>query len=162
MGRTVTATVSVNTQIIDHDTTDTLGGGVTDNINENRIIRYDGEGSNTALAQQWTEQLPIVASTPQTLDLTDLPAALGGSKAFTGVSGIQFDNTGAHPIVIGNAGSNPFAAGWSAGATFTLPPNSRALFENNGTAWPVDSTHKNLLITPDANNGTLRVLIWGS
>jgi hypothetical protein len=161
---TVTADITVSVNVQDTSTSGTIAsGGLTVNVNETAKLNYNATNPNTNITKEWSGVLTPAVSTPTTLDLTALTGPLGSAVSFASVVAIYVYNTSAHPIGVGNAGSNPFAPGWSESTHVeTVNAGSRWVKENNGTAWTVDSTHKNLMFDPGAFLGNARVIILGN
>lgn len=117
----------------------------------------------------YAKQLSLVASTPQTLDLTSLTDLAGNSINFARVRELivqVVDTTLGHDVILGDAASNAFSAFWGATGTETVyagsyshksDPNSTG----SGHGAVVDSTHKSLKIDPGSNSVVVNILIVG-
>jgi hypothetical protein len=164
MAEVVTADVTVAINVSDVITGNSLSsGGLQLGYGETAKILYNATSPNTSLGKQWSGLLTPAVSTPTTLDLTALPGPGGTTVTFASVVFIYVYNTGGFPIGMGNAGSNPFTPGWSeATHVETIATNSRWFKEDNGTAYVVDSTHKNLMFDPSTHVGSIRVILCGN
>jgi hypothetical protein len=160
---TVTADVTVTVNVQDSTTGGTLASASTVNYQETAKINYNATSPNTSITKEWSGLLTLVASTPQSLDLTTLTGPYGSTVTFASVAGIYLYNNGAHSVLVGNSGTNDFLPGWSSATHVeTINANSRWVKENNGTAWTVDSTHKILKFDPSTTATTVRVIVIGN
>lgn len=114
--------------------------------------------------------LTLVASTPQTIDLTALADLFGGVVNFARVRFLAMRNnsvTDGANVLIGDSVTNEWDAFLSAAATLKVPPCSALnhgyfiLTAPNTTGFVVDSTHKTLKIDPGSNAMTLDIIIAG-
>lgn len=117
----------------------------------------------------YARQLSLVASTPQTLDLTNLTDLAGGAVNFARVRELAVqvvDTTAGHDINLGDAASNAWAAFWGATGTCTVHAGT-ILYRTDptsvgsGVGAVVTSSSKNLKIDPGSNNVTINLLIVG-
>lgn len=159
MARTVTADMTITLNATDSvpDYTLSVGGDAT-------ILGETATLYPTA-SRSWSGVLTLAASTPQTLDLTSLTGPRGTETFATVVTLYVYNTTttAGYAVTIGNAASNAFTGPLSGTTpTYTIPPGSRLVWENNGTAWTVDGTHKSLKFDPGSNPVSVRVVILGS
>lgn len=159
MSEVVTANLTVTFTVSDATTTGTTGTATTA-IQEVVNLPYGGN-SLTTIGKSWSGLLTLVASTPQTLDLTALPGPYSSTTNFASVAAIYVYNNGANPIAVGNA-STPFNPGWDSGTHVeTINAGSRWVKENNATPWTTASaTH--LKFDPASLACTCKVIIIGS
>jgi len=115
--------------------------------------------------------LNLVASTPQTIDLTSLLDIQGNAVSFSKVQLLLLRNnatTAGFNCTVGNAASNAFSAIFGATGMVTLYPGTATnpfggfnIYSIPGNVAAVDSTHKNLKFDPGSNSFTVDVLIIG-
>lgn len=142
--QSVAASLSTATLRVDRQWSVTLESGTTDN--------------KADLA--WESERTLAASATEDLDLAGvLTAALGGGAlTFARIKGLQIeaDAANTNDVVIGAAGSNPWAALLNAAGTLTLKPGASVTF---GTAknpgWPVTAGTGDLLKVANSGGGTL-------
>lgn len=112
----------------------------------------------------------LVASTPQTIDLTSLPDLSGVTVNMARVREILCwitDTALSHTVVLGAAASNPFAAFWGTTGLQTIYPGS-AVYRfsdptsvGSGVGAVTSGTNKSLKIDPGSNNVVFNLVILG-
>lgn len=153
---------------------DSPTAGVTTNVTVKQPNFYTPvDFSNGTAAGQVTVKyavtLSLVASTPQTIDLTSLTGGVGsGTATFSKIKIQGFysndtANTGKDIIISGGA-SNPYL-GPLAGTTptYTLKAGCAWLhFDRSTAGLTVDGTHKTIKLDPGGNNCVLTVVLAGN
>lgn len=117
----------------------------------------------------YAKQIALVASTPQTLDLTALLDLSGATVNFARVRELVVQvvtATSAFNAILGNAASNAWAPFWGATGTDTVFAGSIRYFTDPtsvgaGVGAVTSGTSKNLKLDPGSNNVTINLLIAG-
>jgi hypothetical protein len=107
-------------------------------------------GTGALGVQVLFQQVRTFSGTTDNLDLfAGLDDSYGTPVVLTAVKGLLIVNTGADPITVGNAGSNPWDTLLSATGTITLPPGAWFVCATpDAVGWVVGtSTNVNLLVT---------------
>lgn len=113
------------------------------------------------------KQYVLVASTPQTLDLTAVTDPAGGAVNFARVREVVVQNLGAYPVTLGAAAATPWTGLLGTGtSTLIVPPGASVVigdpFSAGGTAGMlVGPTSKSLKIDPGANAGLINLVLVG-
>ena len=136
----------------------------TPNIPEPVPVAYGSYIGN--YAKNGAVLLVLSGTTAQTIDLTNTttntPASSAGDTAFSTIGCIVANNVGTHDLVLSPGGSNPAPLPVFGGTTptITIPAGSFHVF-HAATAKTVNSTNKNLTITPSAG-GEIAFTFMGS
>lgn len=117
----------------------------------------------------YAKQIALVASTPQTLDLSSLADISGATVNFARIREIVIQvvtATSAFNVTVGAAASNPFAAFWGTTGTDTVFAGSTRYFTDPtsvgaGVGAVTSGTSKSLKLDPGSNNVTINLLIAG-
>lgn len=116
----------------------------------------------------YAKQLTLLASTPQTLDLTSLTDLSGATVNFARIRELVIQvvtTTSGYTVTVGAAAANPWAALWGTTGTMVIPAGSIfRVSEPNllSTAGLVTSgTSKNLKLDPGANQVVINLMIVG-
>ena len=120
--------------------------------------------SSDGYAKHGGALLTLVASTPQTIDLTNLGAlaAYAGDVLFATANTIIFHNTGAFDVVVSPGAANPFNGPLAGTAPlFTVPAGATTPWLSPA-GWAVTGAVKTLRLDPGANACTIAVMIAGS
>lgn len=124
----------------------------------------NGSGANQG-TKFWESPIVLVASTPQTFDLTALPNGDGTTTSFAAVKGYFFDNvdgTDGDKVTFKPAAATPITRPFS-GTTpgLELCAGSPVYLGNHlATGWPV-GTAKSFTLDPGAAGQTVNAVIWG-
>jgi hypothetical protein len=122
--------------------------------------------SNGTGAKQGTQLYGDVRTFSGTTDLVNLTSLTdnhGNAIDFTTIKGIEVQNNSAgHSLVVGDAGSDPWATLFTATGTLTLPPGAFfAAGTPDATGWLVTaSTAMNLLFTGTSGE-SYSLVLWG-
>jgi hypothetical protein len=117
----------------------------------------------------YAKQIALVASTPQTLDLTSLADLSGATVSFARIRELVIQVVTTTPgdnVTVGDAAATAFAAFWGATGTDTVYAGSIRYFTDptsigSGVGAVVTSTSKSLKLDPGSNNVTINLLIAG-
>lgn len=117
----------------------------------------------------YAKQIALVASTPQTLDLTTLTDLSGATVSFARVRELVIQvvtATSAFNVTVGAATSNPWAPFWGTTGTDVVFAGSIRYFTDPtsvgaGVGAVTSGTSKSLKLDPGSNNVTLNLLIAG-
>jgi hypothetical protein len=128
----------------------------------------NGTGAG-AINLVYAKQIALVASTPQTLDLTSLTDLSGATVSFARVRELIVQvvtATSAFNVTLGAAASNPFAAFWGTTGTDVVYAGSIRYFTDPtsvgaGVGAVTSGTSKSLKIDPGSNNVTINLIIAG-
>ena len=115
------------------------------------------------------KQYALVASTPQTIDLSAIADLSGATVNFARVREFVVQvvtTTAGDNVTLGDAASNAFSAFW--GATGTNVVFAGTVYHvadptsvGAGVGAIVDSTHKNVKLDPGSNNVTINLIVAG-
>lgn len=122
----------------------------------------------------WSQTIALVASTPQTLDLTALTGEGGRTVSFSAVKIFEVvNNDPTNPVTVGNAATTPFAPFWNTPANTESVPGGGCkdqsgnqvgtpMLKTNLTAagWSTTGATK-LKLDPGANAISVTVTIAG-
>jgi len=117
----------------------------------------------------YARQIALVASTPQTLDLTALTDLSGATVNFARVRELVVQvvtTTSAFNVTLGAAAANPWTPLWGTTGTDTVFAGSIRYFTDptsigSGVGAVTSGTSKNLKLDPGSNNVTINLLIAG-
>lgn len=117
----------------------------------------------------YARQLTLVASTPQTIDLTALADLSGATVNFARIRELVIQvvtSTSGFDVTLGAAASNPWAPFWGTTGTDTVFAGSIRYFTDPtsvgaGVGAVTSGTSKNLKLDPGSKNLTLNLLIAG-
>lgn len=117
----------------------------------------------------FAKQIALVASTPQTLDLTTLTDLSGAAVNFARIRELVVQvvtATSGFNVILGNAAATAFAAFWGATGTDTVFAGSIRYFTDPtsvgvGIGAVTSGTSKSLKLDPGSNNVTINLLIAG-
>lgn len=164
----VSGTVQLKT-----DLDQTVSSGVVSAQNLPATLSVTTSYANGTGANQvdliYAKQIALVASTPQTLDLTSLTDLSGASINFARVRVLDLQvvtTTSGDNVTLGDAASNAWAAIWGATGTHTVMAGSRFVFNDPtstgaGVGAVVSGTSKSLKIDPGSANVTINLIIAG-
>lgn len=128
----------------------------------------NGTGAG-AINLVYAKQIALVASTPQTLDLSALTALDGSSVNFARVRELVIQvvtATSAFNVTVGAAASNPWAPFWGTTGTDVVFAGSIRYFTDPtsvgaGVGAVTSGTSKALKLDPGSNNVTINLMIVG-
>jgi hypothetical protein len=117
----------------------------------------------------YAKQIALVASTPQTLDLTTLTDLSGATVSFARIRELVVQvvtTTAGFNVTLGNAAATSFAAFWGAAGTDTVFAGAIRYFTDPtsvgvGVGAVTSGTSKSLKLDPGSNNVTINLLIAG-
>lgn len=162
--RTVYADVTINFNIVDIDTQNTIAAGGTVCAFEEVVSLYYGYTPYPVSIREWSYPLSFTGGV-QTYDLMNLPSLRGVPESFTTIFAIYVYNlsaTSGTGLVFGNAPIMPFSAFFDASTdTYTIPSGSRWYAENRDTGWFVDPTHRDIKFDPLTKTFLARIIIIG-
>lgn len=111
-------------------------------------------------------QLTLSASTPQTIDLTTLPAGTYGDTSFSNIKVLYIVNNSAagtgKTVAVGNAASTSFQGRLTSSATETVDAGTVLYWYTGESAGWACGTNKNLKLDPGSNTTVVDIVIAGN
>lgn len=144
----------------------TVIGTPTISVGEAPAYSYANGTIALGVDQLYAKILTLVASTPQTLDLTTLTDPWGGTVNFARVRSIVLKNTGAAPVTVGAAATNAWVGPLgTTTSTLVIPAGAIVCLDDPNSlstaGWVVSGTSKSFKVDPGASAGTLEVIFAG-
>ncbi len=148
----------------------TTDGSVRDNSSSSFDIGWTPGTGAGQCDKLWHNLRTLAASTPETLDLTNLTTSIFGTNVtanFAHVKGIQIINQNAvsgDDLTVGAAGSNPFL-GPMAGTTPTQLCKAGGVLlwdDPLGAGWSTSSANNLKINNGSSHSITYEIVVWGT
>lgn len=141
-----------------------LGSGPVQTIINFALALANGTGANN-IQENFSASSTPAASTPDTWVLSALVDGAGRTVAFAKVRVLALINTGTQPLVVGNAGTHPWAAPFNGVTTAEVevrPGGVLLIVAPDATALAVTSgSSDQLKVDPGASPGAYQIFIVG-